>query len=500
MSLTIEVANVGPIRHAQLSLGNLNVLIGTNDTGKTFFATVVHRLLASRTDAYFPDMKPVDYIPRNIQDYVREFQTTSRRSGGQDSYRELLVDEDMRAWANGINESTLQRFGKAARRGMSYAYGVPIERLRRRPILYSRHESYIFVKSLEPRWSVRITVDGDNGADDYVFVSRPNPDTWIRDVFNPDRIRHLSASFDLFQAKDKNSEFDPMQDVEELCQYILYMTGDIVLFSQWPRECLHLPSERGGIMQSYRAITSAAVRKSVFAGIEPVEIEPLDGTSRDFLSFVVSSESDNPLHVSGNSYATWAEKVERKLRAKIELLKNPSGLDRIVASTQEGQFELNQTSSMISEVSSFVLALRHRLGMRDYLTIDEPEAHLHPEMQIEIAKCLIDLAAKGLMITFTTHSSYFVEQISNGIRSSELEAHGEKELPPSPQIDHDSVRALLFVRDDNGCTAIDATGDSIDPIREETFTKPAQAQYRESVPLINRLLERVNTTGEVADQ
>ena len=155
---------------------------------------------------------------------------------------------------------------------------------------------------------------------------------------------------------------------------------------------------------------------------------------------------------------------------------------------------------MISEVSPFVLALRHRLGTRDYLTIDEPEAHLHPEMQIEIAKCLVDLASKGLTITFTTHSNYFVEQISNGIRSSELEAHGEEKLPPLPQINSENVRALLFIRDDNGCTAIDATGDSIDPINENTFTKPAQAQYKESVPLINRLLERFNTTGHVADQ
>lgn len=496
MSLTIEVANVGPIRHAQLSLRNLNVLIGTNDTGKTFFATVAHRLLASRTEAYFREKEPASYIPTNIQDYVREIQTTSRRSSDQDSNRELLIDEDMRTWANGINESTLQRFGKAARRGISYAYGVPIERLRRQPVLYSPHESFLFVENVEPRWSVRITIDGDNETDDYVFVSPPNPDAWIRDVFDPDHIERLSAHYDMVRSRKKNDEVDPMQDIEDLCQYILYMTGDVSLFRQWPRECLHLPSERGGIMQSYRAITSAALRKSAFAGIEPVQIEPFDGTSSDFLSFVVSPESEKHRYISRKGYANLAKELEEAIRANIELLKSPSGLDRIVATTPEGQFELNQTSSMISEVSPFVLALRYRLGARDYLTIDEPEAHLHPEMQIEIAKCLVDLASNGLMITFTTHSSYFVEQINNGIRSSELEAHGEKELPPSPQISHENVRALLFIRGDNGCTAIDATGDNIDPIKEETFTKPARAQYRESAPLINRLLDRVNTTGE----
>ena len=152
---------------------------------------------------------------------------------------------------------------------------------------------------------------------------------------------------------------------------------------------------------------------------------------------------------------------------------------------------------MISELSALVLALRYRLEERDYLTIDEPEAHLHPEMQIDIAKHLVKLAASGLGITLTTHSSYFVEQVNNAIRSSELAmAIHEEEASAILPIDRQRVQALLFLRETDGCTAVSAIGDLVDPVREDPFTQTSRRQYDESIPLISRLIERQNLAAE----
>ena len=496
--MTIEVVNVGPIRHARLSPGKLNVLIGKNDTGKTFLATVAHRLFSSRTDAYFTEREPAETIPDNIRAFVEHCQAASSRNGEIDSDFGLLINDNTRAWANDINKSTLRRYGIAIRGGLSYAYGIPVERLRRQPESYPTHDSYIFLENLNPAWNIKVRMEGDD--DDSIVVTWPDPDHWTREVFSLENIERLSRLFESRWSREKASEVTPSQHIENLCQYILFMTGDIWLFQGWPINCLHLPSERGGIMQSYRAITSAALRKSSFAGIERIEIEPLDGTSRDFLSFVVSPERDAFNPIGDEGFADAAKGLQHKLRATIDVVKSPSGLDHIVATTEEGQFELNRTSSMISEISAFVLALEHRLGAHDYLTIDEPEAHLHPEMQIEIAQLLVDLASKDLAITLTTHSDYFVEEINNAIRGRGLMAHGEKELPQTPQIDYDDVRALLFVRDNDGCIAIDATGTIVDPISEETFMTASREQYDKSVALINRLLELVNDLGDTAEQ
>lgn len=494
MPLDVEVVNVGPICRAQLSPRNLNVLIGPNDTGKTFFATVMHRLFASKTEAYYPDHEPAEYIPEGIRNYVEQILSLPKPNDGQANYPELSIDDHMRVWANDINASTLQRFGYAVRRGISYAYGTPITFIRRQPISYSADSSYILVNNSNPTWSLKIPMEDSDDIDN-IIVESPDPDAWINEVYSPDRIQDYSTHFVPWGSSVKDADIDPILQVEQMSQSVLYMTGDTELFHDWPNICLHLPSERGGIMQSYRAIASAALRRSYLAGIEPIEIEPLDGTSRDFLSFVVSPERNLFRPAATDTYLDSASTVERKMRAEIDIVKGGTGIDRVIATTPEGKFEFNQTSSMISEISALIIALKYRLNPDDYLTIDEPEAHLHPEMQIAIASLLVDLASRGLTLTVTTHSDYFVEQINNAIRASALASDSNSvEEIQNRQLRFEDVRALLFDRGQDGCTAAGAMGDIVDPISEETFTMATRRQYEESLQLVKSLLERGDTT------
>lgn len=493
MPITIDAANIGPIRHARLSPGKLNVLIGPNDTGKTFFTTVVHRLFASRPDAYFPNRYTADVIPDSVVDFVEQVLSSLGQYKGQPTNVDLRIDDKLRAWANEINKSTLQRYGQASRRGIAYAYGLPIERLRRQPVSYSKHDSYVSVENVYPRWRVKIPMDVDVDC----TLTCPDPDDWLRSVFSPEHVQQFSSypSYSDPRLIDTDSDITTRERVQEICGRILYFIGDTTLFPDWPGECLHIPSERGGIMQSYRAITSAALRKIAVAGIEPIDIEPLDGTARDFLSFVISPERERGYRrAAADVFVDLASEIESELRAEIRIVRSRTGIDQVIVTTPDGQFQLNQSSSMISELSALVLALKHRVRADDLLTIDEPEAHLHPEMQIEIAKLLVSLASADLTICLTTHSDYFVEQINNAIRSSELMTDGAEIVSPqSSQISYDDVRALLFVRSDDGCLAANAMGDAIDPIKEDTFTSVSRRQYEESVPLINLLLERSNT-------
>ncbi len=488
---TVEVANVGPLRHARLSLGKLNVLIGTNDTGKTFFTTVVHRIFTSSAEAYFPNRTPAESIPDSVVALVEQIHTSLRRYKTQPTDVASYIDDDARVWAQRINESTLQRYGRALRRGITYAYGLPIERLRRQPVSYLNQESYVSVENHDPRWRVTVPMDPDLDC----LITHPDPDNWIRTVFSPENVEQFFSyplTSDWRWLTETGDDSTSRQRIQALCERILYFIGYTTLFSGWPRECLHLPSERGGIMQSYRVITSAALRKVAVAGIEPIEIEPLDGTCRDFLSFVISPDGDRHVgHASRDPFVNLASVIEDEIQAEINLVKRPIGIDQIVVATPDGEFQLNQSSSMISELAALLLALKHRLTTHDFLTIDEPEAHLHPEIQIEIAKLLINLASAGLTICLTTHSDYFIEQINNAIRGSELMTDtSDKGTLPTSQISYNQVRALLFIRDDDGCLASDAMGDTVDPIKEETFTAVSRRQYDQSVPLINRLLER----------
>lgn len=497
MPLKLEVVNVGPIRRAELTLRDLNILIGENNTGKTFFATIVHRVLASRDEAYFPGLSFEEEIPVAVSKHVSTILALVRQ-GDHESTPRLLATGHLRSWADAVNRDTLQRLGGAAREALSYAYSMPLKQLRRRQLDGVDDDSYIRITNGEPFWQIEVPIGDESDSED-ISVVTPDAEHWLNDVFGSSGIEQNLGRFESRWSSDKDRDNSPEQRVVEFCQYVLYMRGDTSLFRSWPLRCVHLPSERGGIMQGYRAIASAALKKSAFAGIERIDIEPLDGTSRDFLSFVISPEGSIFSHRDAERFLGPASDIETKLRAEIVLVRDPNGPDRIVAQTPEGQFELNQTSSMISELAALVLALKHRLSVRDYLTIDEPEAHLHPEMQVAVAKHFVDLAEAGLGITLTTHSDYFVEQVSNSIRLNELATeYEESSLPEIPQIDRSQVSALWFSRSDDGCVAHNAIGDSVDPIDGQTFISTNRSQYEISAPLINRLLERMNSATETS--
>ena len=54
------------------------------------------------------------------------------------------------------------------------------------------------------------------------------------------------------------------------------------------------------------------------------------------------------------------------------------------------------------------------------LIIEEPEAHLHPAAQTQMAVALTGLVRAGVRVVLTTHSDWLLKEISNLIREGEL--------------------------------------------------------------------------------
>jgi energy-coupling factor transporter ATP-binding protein EcfA2 len=75
---------------------------------------------------------------------------------------------------------------------------------------------------------------------------------------------------------------------------------------------------------------------------------------------------------------------------------------------------------MVSELAPVVLYLRYVVERGDVLIIEEPESHLHPEMQVEFTRFLASVVRSGVRIIMTTHSEWVLEELANLVQASQL--------------------------------------------------------------------------------
>ena len=106
---------------------------------------------------------------------------------------------------------------------------------------------------------------------------------------------------------------------------------------------------------------------------------------------------------------------------------------------------LTNSSGMVSELVPLVLYLRYLIRPGHLLILEEPESHLHPGKQVELLRQLAILVNRGVRLVMTTHSEWFLEELSNIVRRSALhkpsnrDVHGlEASLSP------DQVGVWLF--------------------------------------------------------
>lgn len=80
---------------------------------------------------------------------------------------------------------------------------------------------------------------------------------------------------------------------------------------------------------------------------------------------------------------------------------------------KKGQkIELLNTATGIKYFGLFqVLSQNNYLNENTVLILDEPEVHLHPKWQLEMAKLIVELVKKGVKILVNSHSPYMIEAL-----------------------------------------------------------------------------------------
>ena len=138
----------------------------------------------------------------------------------------------------------------------------------------------------------------------------------------------------------------------------------------------------------------------------------------------------------------------------------------------ERDLPLMNSSSMVSEMAPVVLYLRYIVEPGDLLIIEEPESHLHPEMQVAFTRQLASVVKSGIRVIITTHSEWVLEELANLVLLSELPKDARRDIPGSDlALTPDEVGAWLF----NPNTAVG--GSVVEEIRLDKDSGTFPARY-----------------------
>lgn len=115
-------------------------------------------------------------------------------------------------------------------------------------------------------------------------------------------------------------------------------------------------------------------------------------------------------------------------------------------------YNIEIASSSVRSLLILNYYLLHQAQRGDILMIDEPELNLHPKNQILLARLFALLANEGIKIFVTTHSDYIVRELNNCIM---LENLGDREIElfkkqgycRHHKLKGERIRAYLAIKD-----------------------------------------------------
>ncbi len=214
-----------------------------------------------------------------------------------------------------------------------------------------------------------------------------------------------------------------------------------------------LPASRTGFMLLYRSLAQQLIGDALTRTATPAPpVLDLTAPAIDFLKLLVG------IRPVVGAYPDEAAFLERALGGRLTL-RSGVGLNE-VAYQHEGaatELPMELSSSLVTELAPVVLTLRHVSGY-NVLLIEEPEAHLHPGLQRRLAQVIVRLVRKGLFVWITTHSENFCQQINNfmklGVHPRRAEMQRRYGCEEMDYLDADDVAGYQFEVDDSGLRTV----------------------------------------------
>ena len=470
---SIRLRNIGPIEEGEVRLHPLTVLIGKNNTGKTYAAQAVY--------SAFKALEQVNGRPDPLL---------------SDEEVEELMDTYLGGSASGESDTDL---GGSIR---SKAERWTTDLLRQAGHdLEERLKVYFDIKELEElqRWdsesemdvSVSVEVLGESCA--LYGLGKSVPPAGVGDLLSVRSgglrrgmlRRYLPRHHPEYADEGRFPRFARVRLSRELARLI--WTEQFLPSVGLGGNAYYLPAGRSGLLEAWTDVVRLRLQherdRLALTGREPAA---LGGVALDFLSDLLPLMRYKRSRKPAIRMASEAvDRLEQLIAGEVELGHGRDKVPSLIYSHKGREISLQRASSMVAEVAPLLSWVKHILRPGDLLLIDEPEAHMHPEAILAVAESLVALAGAGVRVLCTTHSSEFLRQVSNCMLRSQGAEHASGGSPISP----DDLGVYRF-EDTEAAGGTRIVAESIDPewgISETEHVAVAERLARETEELLRAI-------------
>jgi predicted ATPase len=396
--MKIKFSNLGSIEETELDLRPLTVIIGPNNSNKTYIAYSTYGLwqrarssLSLRRDNKSElELKPEEHdkwslkIDHNLLDFfIRDIEKTAKRFG-EDKYfgvQQFFQDSSRKLFSTTSFE-----------------------------MIISQQEVEDAINQLIHKDAIPLT-----------------------DEISLKLTRKEDVLF--FEIQPKNEELSKNQTLQFTNRFItnrfISSVAEVLFSNIFP-----FPAERNAFINIYKILETKRYRilkqkqRESFINSTSEEKfglpQPLIAIDirypqpvEDFLDFLSEIELQETTKINSsnkNEFQKLADEIEKQLqnKNKTNLKSTKLGGKEIKVSVKRGlEIDLYNASSSIKQLAPLLLYLRYRASKGDFLVIDEPEMNLHPESQAKLLEALSILVNLGVRILLTTHSPYIMAHLNN---------------------------------------------------------------------------------------
>ena len=475
ISPTIRFRNLGPIEEGEIRLHPLTVLIGKNNTGKTYVAQAVY--------SAFKAVEQVNGVPEPLLSDEEAEELIGLDPGTAADRGWETFGLSVRSKVEGWLRDLLHQSSEHLENRLSIYFDVErLAELRRWGSTFDLDVSVYRQVSGENRFLFGLS--GETPAD-------TGDMPWITD-----KLRGRAMLNQIVGTARRYSERTPEYPLAQFAKRRLsvqfarfaWAEAFLPLAAGLGGSAYYLPGGRSGLLEAWTDVVRLRLEwERDRLGLTVREPAALGGIALDFLSELLPLFRQHRRPRQSNMLMlAAATRLEKLIAGEITLGQGPDKVPSFTYTQQGREIPIQRASSMVAEVAPLLGWIKHILRPGDLLLIDEPEAHMHPEAILAVAETLVALAGAGVRVLCTTHSSEFLHQVSNCMLRSRARENGQPS--DGPTIGPSEVGVYRFEGTAKGGTRIIAEPIDTDwGIPETEHVEVAERLSRETEELIRTI-------------